>query len=48
MYVHGDNATPISNDGIARPNGAVASLSLGEGRLLRRTDHVQWGRPNSK
>ena len=48
MSVRGDNTTPISNDGIARLGPMVQSrLQVPVGADLRRTDHVQWGRPDS-
>ena len=49
MSVRGDNTTPISNDGIARLGTMVLSrVGVLAGADLRRTDHVQWGRPDSE
>ena len=41
MSVCGDNTTPISNDSVARVRVPVGADS-------RRTDYVQWGRPDSE
>ena len=49
MSVLGDNTTPISNDGIARLGPMARSrVQVPAWADLRRTDHVQWGRPDSK
>ena len=40
-----DNTTPISNNGIARPNGAVLSSSPGGVQTMY---IVQWSRPDSE
>ena len=49
MSVSGDNTTPISNDGIARLGPMVQlRVRVPAGADLRRTDHVQWGRPDSE
>ena len=49
MSVRGDNTTPISYDGIAQLGPMVWSQVQGPaGADLRRTDHVQWGRPDSE
>ena len=49
MSVRGDNTTLISNDGKARLGPMVLSrVGVPAGPDLRRTDPVQWGRPDSK
>ena len=48
MSVSGDNTTPISNDGVAWLGPMMQSwVWVLAGVDLRRTDHVQWGRPDS-
>ena len=50
MSVHGDNnTTPSSNEGIARLGPMVRlQVRVPVGVDLMRTDHVQWGRPDSE
>ena len=49
MSVRGDNTTPISNDGLAGLGPMVQSwVQVPAGADLRRTDHVQLGRPDSE
>ena len=49
MSVRGDNTTPFSNDSIAQPGSMVQSwVRVPAGVDLMRTDHVQWGRPDSE
>ena len=49
MSVRGDNTAPISNDGMARLGPMVwLGVRVPAGADLRRTDHVQWGRPESE
>ena len=44
-----DNTTPFSNDSIAQPGSMVQSwVRVPAGVDLMRTDHVQWGRPDSE
>ena len=48
MSVHGDNTTPIYNNGIARLGPMVQSrVRVPALADLRHTDHVQSGRPDS-
>ena len=49
MFVHGGNTSPISNDSIAQLGPIVRSrVEVPVGADLRQTDHVQWGRSDSK
>ena len=49
MFVHGDNTTSISNDGIAQLGLIVRlQVQVPVRADLRYTDHVHWGRPDSE